>query len=251
MFESIFVQVVVGLFILGQVALNFYFNKKTALLKEEKEEIKNRRKQKIDTNSKFMENILSRLEKTEERYMESLVHLNTVESEWREKHESLFSQYNELKQNLNFIKLFGSTSHLATWVKTVDGRRLNHNKAFELMTGYMIADHINETDNEMVGDVNKTVLEIWDEQHNRVVSSKKPLTDIQPCFHKERPDRIFFVIAEQWPLFLNNQIVAVEGQARHIRPIDKIIHRFKEQNNDSINYQNVLPSYFESSSSNH
>ena len=146
--------------------------------------------------------------------------------------DSMHKQVDELKEKVSTLKtniltmsMFGTDGPTAMWAKDTTGRRTWHNREYEKLTGYKLADCMTKTDFEITG--NKKVAQAWALNDRAVMDRNIYVVTVEPCFHKSSPEDIFYILVIKWPRRMGSHVVGVDGTAHRMDEILKAIEDSK------------------------
>ncbi|MFK5882898.1 MAG: PAS domain-containing protein [Candidatus Izemoplasma sp.] len=170
-----------------------------------------------DQIESFQENLLAqnKLQQTEKKELKvEIGHLQDAI-------EKLQSRFEAVKSSILTLNLFGNNSPIAMWVKDIDGKRIYHNTAYEILTGYKLADVIGQSDLQITN--NLEISQNWQERDERVKSTKAPIFELELANHKNDQKTIFKVVTFKWPVMLQGQVIGIEGAAIRLDVIERIL----------------------------
>lgn len=114
--------------------------------------IKERKKTQITSNTNQLTLLLENMQ--EERKLIAIERQGLkkdIQRLYREKRHQ-YEKLEALKTGLLTMPLFAANAPVATWVKDASGRRMNHNKEFENMSGMPLLKYATHTDEEMLSE---------------------------------------------------------------------------------------------------
>ncbi len=80
-----------------------------------------------------------------------------------------------------------------------------------------------KTDFEITG--NKEISKAWGANDREVINRNIYVVTVEPCFHKDRPKDVFYVLVIKWPRRMGGHIVGVDGSAHRM---DEILTAIKD-----------------------
>lgn len=165
----------------------------------------------------------------------------------------LLSRVNSLSSGIMSMSVFGKNSPMAMWIKTLDGRRVMHNRTYEEMIGIGYMDISGMTDYEIMISAYKNPTPDQEAEVRRItdqwganddiarygVDGDLELVDLEMAFHVDRPSDVFPVLSVKWMEKYNGEPLIKCGMAVPFRRLDKAIDAYLKVKTGEVDMPSV------------
>jgi len=149
---------------------------------------------------------------------------------------------------LSLAASFGHHSgQVALWINTLDGRRIYHNKGFEILTGVPLAKVLGRSQVEMyegLGPCAEEHAQNWATATGQVAKGHE-IERIECWVNVDSPDQCFSVLALHWPTWVGSQVTAHQGMAIVLSTVEdtQVAHEALSKERQKLQGHGIMPTY--------